>query len=145
MANELKLAIDDIKSKAEALSTIRKGYRGQPVLGISVTPCVAVFADGGGAVPETFSNVGESHNIILRFYWSLKGDPEEVEEDVEEMWHLVLAKYYGDWDLSGTVTYSDVPTYRTGYQEIPSGSNVNYRVLDVTISFYISAAQTMTQ
>ena len=131
MANELNTALDQVRTMAASISTIRGSTKGQPVGGIPVTPWVAVFLSDGTSHPLTYGLglIEETHNITIRVYWDLK-DAEETEKNLEQMWNLVLAKFAGDYDLGSSVTYSDLVSYSTGFQDI---SGVTYRILDCTL------------
>ena len=134
MANELNAALDQVRTMAASISTIRGSTKGQPVGGIPVTPWVAVFLSDGTSRPMTYGSgtglIEETHNITIRVYWDLK-DAEETEKNLEQMWSLVLAKFAGDYDLGSSVTYSDLVSYSTGFQDI---SGVSYRILDCTLT-----------
>lgn len=140
MSSELRDTLTAIQTMAGSISTIRGTSRGQPILGIPVTPWIAVFLSDGSSRPQTYGIVGETHDVTLRVYWDLK-NPEVTEKALEDMWNKILQKFQEDFDLGGNVIYSDLTSYTTGYQDV---SSVPYRILDVTISFTM-ATQSFAQ
>jgi hypothetical protein len=143
MANELKLAVDQLKSTlANDVANVNRVTLGQPLTAIPNTAhnaCeVFLYLVSGASTNNTFTDTTESHRVDARFYWLLSPQNSEVvEQNMLSMWDLVMTVFYGDdadRNLTETCTLSLVNgengqfLYEAGYATL---SKKLHRVLTI--------------
>lgn len=143
MADELKNALDQIKTDVASISGVQRVELG-PIIDsmpdTSSSQCVvSVSMISGVAENETYTATTERHNIQLRFHWVLMPDNKEtVEQSMASMWDLLMTKFFGD-DADRNLTEKATlyligssngsSEYKAGYLQI--GKGTWYRILDV--------------
>jgi hypothetical protein len=149
MANELKNALDQIKTDVAAITGVQRAMLGQPLDALpdaTQTKCVAaIYMTSGAPLNDTYTATEEQHIFEMRFYWLLqKLNVEVVEQSMASMWDLILEKFFdsdADRNLSEKVTCALVGgdggryRYRAGYEEI---GGKWHRVLIVPLEIVIN-------
>lgn len=148
MANELKDALDQLKTDVDAISTTQRVQLGPILTALpeaDQSNCVvSITLRAGYPDNDTYTATSEHHQIELRFYWLLTPpNVEIVEQNVATMWDLVMTKFFGgdaDRNLTEKCTLAlvggtETPRpYQCGYEVI---SNKLHRVLIVPVEIIL--------
>ena len=130
MANELKNAMDELKTQVDAITDVQKASLGQPLTALpssSHNKCEAfIYLLSGARGSTTYSTDTEEHRVEVRFYWLLTPiNSQVVEQSASTMWDRVMTKFHGDdadRNLTETATLAEVggggQIYNAGFQEI---------------------------
>lgn len=132
MADELKNALDQIKTDVAALTNVQRAQLGQPLDALPEATAekavAAVYMVSGQPQNNTYTATTESHRVDVRFYWLLTpANVEVVEQSMASMWDVMMTKFFGsdaDRNLSEKATVALVGgtsgnlPYQAGYESI---------------------------
>lgn len=144
MANELKNALDQIKTDVGVLTNVQRAMLGQTLDALSDatgSKCVAcIYMLNGGPLNDTFASTSERHSVHLRFYWLLNPSyVEQVEQNMATMWDVVMTQFFGsdaDRNLSEKASVALIggidggQPYVCGYEEV---SGKLHRIMDIPV------------
>lgn len=142
MANELKNALDQLKTDCGTLANVQRVQFGQPLNSLAdataTKSVVAIFLTTGGPLNGTYTATSEKHLAIMRFHWLLTpGMEDTVEQSMMTAWDVIMTKFFGadaDRNLSDKVTLGLVAgedgsqRYTCGYTDI---GGKWHRIMDI--------------
>ncbi len=112
MADELKGAIDQLKTDVAAITGVQRAQLGQLLSSANEATkdkCVAaIYMMAGAPRNDALTSTSEYHIVHIRMYWLITPmNVEVVEQSMASMWDLLMEKLFdddGDRNLTETCT-----------------------------------------